>query len=140
MVTTFEGGKIRDLAIPATAGNVVRNITPTSGFRYKILRGKIILACDLTVANRYIDVYITDGTNIVEDMFRSTVAVAGATIAISMGEINALVGAGIAGGGTLYVGILPIIIEYPDQFRIFITNGVAGDSFYGNFTALEQKV
>lgn len=134
---TFPGGRRRVVAIGATAGNVVSNQSPGAGKRWLILRGLIVLVTDVTVAARYVDLMLTDGTNIVSYIAQSDVQAASGTKRVSFGEVRQYVGAGAPYN---HVGIQPILLESADQFRISITAGVAGDSYTGYLVVLELEI
>ena len=136
LALTFAGGKRLQNTISATAGNVVTNLAPATGKRWKILRGIIDITADANAANRYILLRITDGTDLIEKIYQSAVITAGLTKQLNFGEM-VLFNAGTAGDGFGYVGIQNLIIESPDQFRVQISGGLAGDSYEGFVVVLE---
>lgn len=133
----FPGGKRVNKAIPATAGNVVRNMSPGSGKRWLIFRGIITFVADATVANRYIILETTDGTTVTNKLGRYTTAVtASQTRKKDFGEVR-IANAADFGNAAGYIGHNPIILEGSDQLRITITDGQAGDSYSGYLVILE---
>jgi len=137
----FPGGKRVVKAIPATAGNVITNLSPGAGKRWLILREIITLVNDATVANRAIEVVFTDGTNITERLCSTNSVLASETKILSLGEARIVQATSLSQDGThMYVGINPILLDSNDQLRITIKNGVAGDSYSGFLVVLEIDV
>lgn len=137
----FPGGQKKNLVVSATAGNVITNLVPGVGYRWRVLRGLITLTCDATVANRYIRLQDTDGVNIVEYLGGSTVLTATVVGAINFGKSQ--LGAGVDTRGYTLLGYLTIgdlIIDNLDELRISITAGVAGDSYSAEIVVLEMVV
>jgi hypothetical protein len=133
----FPGGKRSNEAIPATAGNAVYNLSPPSGKRWLVLRGRITLVNDATVANRQIRIEVTDGTNITEVIGRGSAIAGSATGHLSIGELNYQKGVTV-GHADDYIGLNPpVLLEDADQLRITIDAGVVGDSYTGHFVVLE---
>ena len=125
----FKGGKYRTVTIAATAGNATRNMAPGLNKAWYILRGTITLVNDGTVATRNLRIRITDGSNVTEWMYKGSNTTASQTKYHSVGLVSQ-----VANGSqdTDYVGISePILIVYPDQFRITVDSGVAGDNVSG---------
>jgi hypothetical protein len=136
LALTFPGGKRATQTIAATAGNVTINLSPGTGKRWLVLRGRIGLTTDATVANRYLVIHTTDGTNLTESLASTAAVVASQTEYISLGE--ALVTkSGALGGDNYYIGMMPVLLEGADQLRITVTAGVVGDSYSGYFVVLE---
>lgn len=142
----FQGGHLRRITISATAGNVVTNLSPSgysSSFRAKrwiILRGFITLVTDASVANRSLQIYITDGTNIIEQIGTGSTLVASKTGVHQFGEVDTASSwtRGPAGADVNnYATLRNLILEGADQFRIQVASGVAGDSYSGEFQLLE---
>jgi len=132
-------GRKLTITIPATAGNVTTNISPGVGKRYLLMRGRITLQNNATVANRQVILAITDGTNISEYLLVGANVAASAAWNISMGEVNLAPSTGALGdssGGYLGLGN-GIVLHGVDQFRITISAGVAGDSYSGFLDFLE---
>lgn len=137
IIFTAKGGRRRTVVIAATAGNVVKNMTPEAGKRWVILRGIIILVTDATVANRQVKLQLTDGTNVTESLAIGNAHVASLTRPTNLGEARNVVGGLLGNGDNRYIGIDPILLENPDQFRITIQAGVAGDSYSGFLVVIE---
>jgi len=138
MVLTFPGGKLRSVAIPATAGNVVRNISPGEGKRWVILSGIITLDTDATEANRQIRFQTLDGADVPLETSRTgAVAIVANTIkSVAFSKfVNMEATGGSIGSNVEYSW--SAIIEGTDQFRITILLGQAGDSYSGVLRVLE---
>lgn len=139
LALVFQGGKRVNGAIPATAGNVAYAITPPAGKRWLFIRGHITLVCDANAGNRSIRAVVNDGTNTTEGIMVGSNVTANNTGYMSFGEVRQY--DDIAGLGSLstmgYVGIDPILLEGDDELSIYISSGLAGDSFSGNYTVLE---
>lgn len=131
--------------IAATAGNVVRNLSPGAGKRWLVLHGIVTLVTGIAVANRNLVTHLTDGTNITGSLLRASAD----TTASSTSRI---VYTSSGGGQTVTAqeslilainGHIPaqgIILEGADQFRITCVNGDAGDSFSGQLVVLEEDI
>lgn len=142
---TFPGGLPRTIAIAATAGNVVTNLSPTLGFRWIVLRGRIVFTADGTAANRSFTVLITDGTNTVEELAGSGTAITATQLAhINFGEYSFEDKDSTPGGGggnvNQYIPIQPLILDDLEQLRMSFYLGVAGDSYEGYFKVLEVRI
>jgi len=135
---TFPAGRRITKTISATAGNVVTNLSPGTGKRWLILRGRFYLTTDATTADRRIRLVITDGTNITERLGASHVISASSSGYLSFGETNVVDG-GIYGDDG-YIGTNPILLEGNDQLRITIDSGQAGDQYSGYVVLLEVDV
>lgn len=132
----YPGGKRLQHTIPATAGNVIYNASPGTGKRWVVLRGIITLVTDATVVDRRVNLSITDGTNVIERLGFTTAAItASLTYTHCIGEVIAVSGWTLANNA--YIGIQGLILEGPDQLRITVQNGVAGDSYSGYLVVLE---
>lgn len=137
LALTFKGGKRLQNTIAATAGNIITNLSPATGKRWLVLRGKITIVNDATVADRVIAIEITDGTVLTESIGYSAAIQASETGKLDFGEARNIGGndasvlGDLLGNVRSYIGIDPILIEEADQFRITIVNGVAGDSYSG---------
>ena len=148
IIKIFQGGAVRRNTISATAGNVATNLTPAGGSfrskRWKILRGTLTLTCDATVANRFLTLTVTDGTNIVENLAYSALIIATQTYIMNLGEIRYNVGMIPGGGGGSlaqgYLGVQGLYLEGSDQLRITVASGVAGDSYSGYLEVLETVI
>lgn len=140
----FPGGQEKTLVISATAGNVITSLTPTVGLRWQILRGRVTLVCDGTVANRNIRCFLLDGIggNITEEHGLSPAIIASATGRLQWGEIVTLLPA--AGTPIITWPYLstarPPILSGLDVMEISIGTGVAGDSYSGFIVVLEMAV
>lgn len=135
----FPGGALKTVTIAATAGNVVTNKTPGAGKRWLVLHGKIILVTNITVANRYIELHITDGTNILHSLGQHGAVTASLTSRLGFGPAKYILSIAAAYDHG-YIGFDPLMIEDDDQLRIVITNGVAGDSYSGYIRVLEISI
>lgn len=130
--------------ISATAGNVNADITVPANKKYNFSFGCITLVADANAANRYILLRILDADgNIV---YRSL----GNTTAITAGQTKRTTYAidGFHVGGAVIAidnehAFLPIgpVVLYPGEImRIFIGNGLVGDSFSGFLVFEEEDV
>jgi len=138
---TFQGGKRVIKTIAATAGDAVANLSPGTGKRWLVLRGRLTLVADANAANRYVNLRLTDGTNVVEGIGQlSTAIVANETKILDFGEVRFMSGAAIAYDSLGYLGFNPILLEGADQFRIEIVGGLAGDSYSGYVVVLEIDI
>jgi len=137
---------VKTWSIAPTAGNVSKELTAGTGYKIKMMYGKITLTTDATVANRYLvvavettgDVEISAGMASIAVPASSTVnkpftnkPVHGDTSDI---QVNALVNKN---------GIHPFyqdVIYETDKFTIDITSGQAGDSYTGIFKYLKVEI
>lgn len=138
---TFPGGRKRTVTIAATAGNVTSNKSPGAGTRWIVLRGRITVTNDATVASRQIVIQITNGTVVTEAVGFSAIIAASQTGDLDFGEAGAVQGLTLGQDGgfniTNYVQLTNVILDSADQLRILIQNGVAGDSYSGSIEVLE---
>lgn len=142
LALTYPGGELKTITIAATPGGTTTNKTPGARKRWIILYGKLYLDTDGTAANRRIVVNITDGTNIILNLGRSSADV-------TANQLSGLVFGSFAGvpvnwevgeSGLDLRSVVPIdnlIIEGADEFRISIASGQAGDSYSGYIRVLE---
>lgn len=140
MEFTFPGGRLRHIAVPATAGNVATNQTPGSGKRWKVLSFRFTLVADVTVANRYLNVCMYSGTEILGTSYNSVVCVASATKRLSGIGGFAPTGAGMSEDAVVWMDPESWILEGTDILKINVAAGVAGDSYSGVFTVLDSPV
>ena len=139
----FQGGRRRLLTIPATAGNIVTNLTPGAGKRWLIVHGMVSLANGVGVANRLIFLQITNGTVVTHRIGSTTSITASQNGSLDFGPVrhNRTALAGFyAGDVPTYLGIDPVIVEGADQLRISIPNGLAADAYEGFVTVLEMDI
>lgn len=134
---SFPGGKLRHVALAATAGNVVLDTAVPSGKRWWLLYGQITIVCDAIVDNRYVRLSLTDGTNEIHRFARNSTAItASQTQIVTYGMYD---GAETPGG----LACIPIpsvcVIKASDEIRVTITDGAAGDSYSGTMTVLEVE-
>ncbi len=134
----FPGGAIRNIVVPATAGNAPTTLTPGNGKRWRLLRSSLYLTCDVTVANRYLRLQPRTGGGVVSGpILVSAVVVASAGVVLSISPVLVLSGGSIAGS---HFGIGQSFLFGPtDQIYIDVTAGVAGDSYSGIITVLEAS-
>lgn len=134
----FQGGRRVTKTIPATAGNVAYNLSPGAGKRFILLRGRLGLVADVTVANRKFYLQLTDGTNITARFLNNTTAItASQSKGISLLEEVSHIGGEVGIGDLAAIGIGRQILEGADQLKIGVDGGVAGDSFSGYIVVLE---
>lgn len=137
----FLGGRVRTLTISNTAGNVVTDLSPGTGKRWIVLRGRIQLSTDATSVNRYVALDIKHGADSMTGWAGSAAvgaSVSNAGIGISMANSQGQNGT-TRGYGEIVVGF-PCIIDGDDKLRISITNGQSGDSYVGWVQVLEVDV
>lgn len=136
----IKNAKLRSVPIAVTAGNIVTNLTAGTNKRWLILYGRVTLVADATVANRYIEHKITDGTNVLmEGNVNSTAITAGQTRTNNYG----LYTNGTASGSndTWQISFIhDMLIEKAMQLRFKIAGGQAGDSYSGYIVVLEWNV
>lgn len=140
LVLSFPGGKVLDVAIAATAGNVVTDKSPGALKRWLFLYAQITYVADGNASNRLIKPEITDGTKVIWGAPTSAAITAGQTRIIRMAQnVN---GPGIANPSNVVadMGLGALIIEGDDEFRIRFTDGLAGDSYSGNIRVLELGI
>lgn len=143
---TFQGGKRSHEAIAATAGNVIKNLSPGAGKRWLVLSGSIAIVTDVNAGNRWLVISKTDGTNVVEVIAHTAAQPASKTNHIDFGEgilgsgTSSMVLGDLADDAQFYFGIRPILIEGSDQLRFTVSGGLAGDSYSGYVTVLEMDV
>jgi len=130
---TFQGGAIKSVPIPATAGNVVYSLTPPAGKRYLVILGRIVLVCDGNAANRTPQFGITDGTNLLLQLGSKTTAVtAGQTKSVGFSTRD---NEGIQDWGAVENAECRIpanlFLDNGFDFDITVTAGLAGDSYSG---------
>jgi hypothetical protein len=140
----FHGGRIRTYSSGAKAGNTVLNVVPllpTGGnARWRILWGKLRLDCGIAVANRQATPQLTDGTNVLLDLGICPIVVAsgGQTTEFKAGQ------AAIYGASENVAAMIvlpnPCILETPEQFRIVINAGDAGDTYSLLLKVLEVPI
>ena len=132
---TFPGGRKVSKTIPATAGNVVYNLSPGLGKRWIIVRGIITITTDVTVADRYTALSVTDGTRVISDYGYKTAPQAASGASSAYLNQSKRLSSWTEVGGT--VDLSGVILEGNDQLRITINNGVAGDSYSGFVEVME---
>ena len=135
----FPAGRLIVKTISNTAGNVITNLSPGSGKRWLILRGRLYLTTDSTTADRRIRLVVTDGTNVVERLGASDIIAASSSDYLSFGEVRTKSTDAVY-GDTSYLGIEPILLEGNHQLRIIIDSGQAGDTYNGYVVLLEVDV
>lgn len=135
----FPGGHAKTLTISPTAGNVITNLSPGVGLRWVILRGRLIITTDITVADRVILKEFTDGINLIERMWVTPAIPASQTRTVSFGNFR-FNPAGLNYPDNWYTGEEPSILSNMDQLRISVGIGVAGDSYQGFVSILEMAV
>lgn len=139
MEYVYQGGKLDTIRIPATNGNVAYNYSPDAK-RFIVLRGTLYFVAGVGAANRYLHIGVTDGTNLVETIYTSVVVVASGAKILDFGE-GRIVVTGILGTvGQEYLGIHPILLECPQQFRVWIDGGLAADQYSGYIQVCEVDV
>jgi len=126
-----------EVTIAATAGNVTKNVAVGAYDTWKLLFMRLTIVCDATVADRYIQVYLTDGTNICVSLPVNTTAITANQTKIVSFYIGSCVGYGGAGNDHAHLPIAENILKGGYQIRIIIGNGAAGDSFSG-FAIVER--
>ena len=136
LALTYPGGQLKTITIAATAGNVVTDKTPGPRKRWVLLYGRVTLVLDATVADRYLDLQITDGTNILDGGLRNNVAfTASQTRFVSFANYQ---GAGLNQNINDHARFqFGGILEGADQLRVKVASGVAGDSYSGFIRVLE---
>jgi hypothetical protein len=137
----FPGGQEKILVITATAGNVITDLSPGIGLRWKILRGRIVLINDATIANRNILFSVTNGTNLISELGLGVVATATQTTVLQMIDGVVPIAGSLVGQNWPNIGLIggPVLTD-ADQLRITIVNGVVGDSYSGRVAVLEMAV
>jgi len=135
----YPGGRLKTVIIASTAGNVITNKTPGLGKRWIILYGRIRLANDATVVDRFVFMSLTDGTNILTLTPASTAITASQTKAISYNTSVEGINEQASDGVHLAIG-KGYIIEGIDQMRFEASNGVVGDSYSGYMRVLELGI
>jgi len=133
-------GRIVNVAIAATAGNVVSDISPgRANRRWKVNRLWIQVVCDATVANRNIIVrqYLAAAGTV------QGPSIVGAT-AVALGTTRLAMGVEQLGSGATFeyeanvVLPQPIILDGFNSLNIRISGGVAGDSYTANANVEEM--
>lgn len=135
---TFPGGRRRHVAVPDTAGNVQRTLTPGSGKRWKILGLRLKLVA-VGAANRQFEVRFTDGTNDTIDFPTHATAITAGQTKYVCWFPHAARGYGDA-LPTDVVAILTLpewILEGADEITVDVLNGLAADTFSGTLLVLE---
>lgn len=136
----FQGGRRVTKIISSTAGNVNTLLSPGTGKRWLVLRGKITINTDATVANRYIHLRTTDGTNETEMIGRGNAVAASASQNLNFGEARNIQNATYGSGGDQYIGLQPVLLEGDDELKITVVSGQAGDNYSGYVVVLEVDV
>jgi hypothetical protein len=139
---TFPAGKLRHVAIVATAGNVAAGKTPTASKRWLVIGGYIRLVNDGTVANRYITLEVLNVAAKARAIGNSPAITAGQTRDLDFGEgkVTENASLGDSAYGQNYLGHDPILVDGTDVFNVRVAGGVAGDSYTGIVTVLEMDV
>lgn len=144
LALTYPGGKLLDVIIAATAGNVVTNKSPGALKRWLVLYGVVSLTADGNAANRIITLRLTNGTSVIHNIGFAAAITAGQTGALDIGRaIESQSGLYGATTGSLsgYLGIGDgYVIEGDDQIRVLIGAGLAGDSYEATFRVLELGI
>ena len=136
---SFPDGRLRRIAIPATAGNVAYNASPGAGKRWHVLGLKLILVCDITVANRTQRVILRDGAGAAIGVNHiASVGVASSTTTFAlMGTIDN--SAGTFGFNSCQgLGPPDNLLENTEYLGMTVDAGVAGDSYSGYLHVLEM--
>jgi hypothetical protein len=141
LVLTYPGGKLLNLAVAATAGNVATNKSPGAGKRWVILYGRITIVCDGNAADRAVIFAKKNaaGTQLDPGAHNATNYTAGQTRTIAFD--NSFIGdekdndlfsnSVVTFGG---------IVEGTDNLNITVSGGLAGDSYSGNMRVLELGI
>jgi len=139
MEYTALGGRLRHIAVPSTAGNLVYTaLTPGSGFRWMLLYARLKLITDATVANRTLNIVPRDGSsNSLTSPRMSAVITASLTAYLSLVGSIGLIAGSYQDGSVFAIDPFSMIIEGSDFFQIDVSNGVAGDAYSGFITVLE---
>ena len=124
---------IKHEAITATAGNANADITAPDDIMYKVLYGQIVLVTDATVANRRVLIQVIDASsNVIFDVHAGAVQAASLTY-----HYEAMQGVyretSVAGLALQFPMPKDFIIPEGYSLRIDVENGVAGDSYTGDF-------
>jgi len=135
----FLGGRIRKLTISNTAGNVATALSPGQGKRWLVLRGNIHISTDATTADRSLNIYVTDGTNITCYYPKNNTPVtASQTADISFANYGN--GVDVTRQARGHIGIPNILLEGSDELKLVIANGQAGDTYNGYVVVLEVDI
>ena len=145
LALTYPGGKLLSVTIAATAGNVTTNKTPGSGKRWKLLSGTITLVADGNAANRRIQLFVTDGTDVIGYLGQSDADItATQTSTIDIQPFSTPVNWDLGRVGVTLRSALVIsgdqFLEGADQFRVSIAAGLAGDSYSGTLRVMELGI
>ena len=135
----WEEGEVKTITIAATAGNVATTKTPGAGKKWKLLYGRILLTCDATVTNRYIQINITTTGH------GAVLAAVSGTTAITASQskdfgylpilpINSTVPCPIS---NFSQAPLDFIVSGTDEIYTIISGGVVGDSYSGYLKVIE---
>jgi len=128
-------------SIAATGGDVTTNLSPGAGKRWKILYGMLTITTDGTVANRQIQVRIMSPTALIHHLMESATRAATGTLAMHFGMgRDGQIGGTLGYTGVNYIPFQEFEIQGTEQFRIYITAGVAGDSYSGEVMIEETDV
>lgn len=134
----FPGGRAKTLVISPTAGNVDTNLSPGIGMRWVIQRARLILTTNATVATRNILTAWTDGTNVVAFGVQSANCAASGSTTLNLLPRNYPQGGALGIEANGEIG--EVVISEEEQLRIYIGNGVAGDSYEGLVSVREMAV
>ena len=136
------GGRLRRIAIAATAGNVATSLTPGVGYRWSVLALRVTLVCDATVANRNTRVRLMSaaGTTPYQSSRVSANVTASQTktLHLEAGPLSNV------GSGSYESDVLMThdrdawSVEGAEQLKVDISAGVAGDSYSGTLSVLEM--
>jgi len=135
---TFPAGRLVIKTVSSTAGDVTTNLSPGSGKRWLLLYGRFSLSTGSTAGSRYLNFFITDGTNLIHRIGISGSIDADSSLNISLRQNIDFQGG--AGGGENQIAFGDIILEGSQQFRITVTGGLAEDSYSGYLVVLEVDV
>lgn len=133
-------GRIRVIAVPATAGNVAYTaLTPAAGKRWYTLGFYLTLVNDATVANRTVFAYreVTAGTlRLCSARYTGSLA-ASVTGYWSLGGRSGMT-TGASRDGYVHEHDPQVeTLGYGERWYIGVANGVAGDSYSGRIVILE---
>lgn len=126
--------------IPATAGNVVYNLSPSTGRRWKIHRWRITLVADANAANRIPRTRLYDDTALSNETgtpVSGATTTAGQTKVFSGGVLSAGTGASLADDAQALMNN-PLVVDRAMSLSFEIINGLAGDSYSG-YAVIEEE-
>lgn len=133
------GWALRTIDSTAKAGNATYTLTPPANRRYEIVRARIAITCDATVANRNIKVKVQDGSgnSLGPTMTGTTVtATNSAKFAIAPAAAAPYGGSWSEDDAVFYLS-QPIELSGAQCLVITVLNGVVGDSYRAFIQARE---